>query len=110
MGTKALFQLNTGLPFGGRVYATYNPSIPRLAKKHITLPDAFKNYDVNNFFVAVEVESEEIAAHTVHFVQKSTGAFSVYFRNQSGTDMDINTAIWFSYIVVWWKPSGNPNS
>lgn len=74
--------------------------IPGWQKKHITLPDAFKNFDVNNFFVALEVENEEVAARTNHFVIKSTGSFDVHFRNFSGTDMDINTAIWFSYIVV----------
>ena len=86
--------------FGGRVYATYNPEKPRLATKHIALPEAFKKLDVNNYFVAVETEKEDIAALTVHFVEKFTGAFNVYFRNNDGTDWGVNSAVWFNYIVV----------
>lgn len=98
--TGAINALNTGMPFGGRTYATYNPETPRLAKKHITLPEEFKQKDTNNFFVAVEIESENDAAQAVHFVHKNTGAFNVYFRRNSGADWDTNVAVWFSYIVV----------
>lgn len=92
-------QLNTGL-FGARTYATYNPSNPRLALKNIVLPDAFGQYDDNNYFVSVEMESEPDAALAVHFIEKHTGVFNVYFRRNDGADWHVNTAVWFSYIVV----------
>lgn len=97
--TGAISALNTGL-FGARTYATYNPSNPRLALKNIILPDAFRQHDNNNYFVSVAMESEADAAYAVCFVEKHTGAFDVYFRRNDGADWNINTAVWFSYIVV----------
>ena len=92
-------KLNTGL-FGARTYATYNSSNPRLALKTVVLPEAFGRYDSNNYFVSVTMESETDAAYAVSFTEKHTGAFNVYFRRSDGSEWGVNTAIWFSYIVV----------
>lgn len=97
--TGAISALNTGL-FGARTYATYNSSNPRLALKTVVLPEAFGRYDSNNYFVSVTMESETDAAYAVSFTEKHTGAFNVYFRRSDGSEWGVNTAIWFSYIVV----------
>ena len=97
--TGAISALNTGL-FGGRTYATYNPSNPRLALKTVVLPEAFGRHDSNNYFVSVTMESETDAAYAVSFTEKHTGAFNVYFRRNDGSDWSENTAVWFSYTVV----------
>ena len=99
MDYKVLIQLNTGL-FGGRTYATYNPSNPRLALKTVVLPEASGRHDSNNYFVSVTMESETDAAYAVSFTEKHTGAFNVYFRRNDGSDWSENTAVWFSYTVV----------
>jgi len=46
------------------------------------------------------MESETDAAYAVSFTEKHTGAFNVYFRRSDGAEWGVNTAIWFSYIVV----------
>ena len=97
--TGAINALNTGL-FGGRTYATYNPSNPRLALKTVVLPEASGRHDSNNYFVSVTMESETDAAYAVSFTEKHTGAFNVYFRRNDGSDWSENTAVWFSYTVV----------
>lgn len=85
--------------FGSRTYASYYPNVPRLLRKNIVLPSEFANIDVNNYFVTVTLESEADIARD-YFVDKTTGNFSVYFKNRDGSNWSEASAVWFNYIVV----------
>lgn len=83
--------------FGGRTYATYLS--PHLLQKALGLPDAFKKYDVNNFYVSVTPEYPDGSHVEKPFIQKDTGYFSVNFKSDDGI-FNENSAVWFDYIVV----------
>lgn len=94
------YEVNGPTIYISRAYAHSTSADPKNAHRHFALPSKFSKKDVNNYCVAITLESASDAAQFIPYVEKNIGQFDVCFVHRGGADIDINTAIWFDLTVT----------